>query len=71
MDLKEYGRRCRLCSAISEEFCPEHLKVKHDGITYMPVGYEVVFIKGKSRISAKLKDINANSVVYADIEKVQ
>lgn len=71
MELKEYGRRCRLCSAIGEGFCPEHLKVKHNGIMYMPVGYEVVFIKGKSSINAKLKDINANSVVYADIEKVK
>ena len=68
---KEYSRRCRLCSAIGHELCPEYLKVKYNNVVYIPVGYEVIFIKGKSKVMAKLKDIHANSVLYADINKVE
>ena len=71
MEQQEYGRRCRLATTIGEELCPKHLKVKYNDRFYMPVGYEVIFIKGKSRVMAKLKDIQANSVLYVDIDKVK
>ena len=71
MEQQEFGRRCRLCSSIGQELCPEHLKVKYNNVVYMPVGYEVIFIKGKSRVMAKLKDIQANSVLYVDLAKVK
>ena len=71
MEQKEYSRRCRFASAIGEEFCPDQYKVKYNNVVYMPVGYEVIFIKGKSKVMAKLKDIHANSLLYADINKVE
>ena len=58
------------CSVLDFLNIPEDLLVCYNGIKYIPFGYEMKFKKGNPTHNAILKDIRANSIVYADLSKV-
>ena len=70
MDRTEYLQMCQRCSVLDFFDIPEDLLVCCNGIKYIPLGYEMKFKKGQPMNDAILKDIKANSVVYADLGKV-
>lgn len=50
---------------------PSNLLVKCEISLYYPYGYEMTFDKGKTRNTAILHDLRANSVIYADLERIE
>ena len=78
MERKEYLDRCQKCSVLPRglfgiiENCPNNLQVAYNGILYYPQSYELRFTKdGKPQHLAVLHDLTANSVIYAEMEKVK
>lgn len=53
-----------------KENVPDELIVIYNGIKYYPVSYELSFDKGQTVHKAILHDLKANSITYADLEKV-
>ena len=69
---------CQKVSVLKNGICgikenvPDELKVIYNGIAYYPVSYELSFDdKGNVRHTAILKDLKANSVVYAMLENIK
>lgn len=78
MERKEYLDRCQRCSVLPRglfgiiENCPDGLKVTYNEIPYYPQAYELRFSReGKPQHLAVLHDLTANSVIYAELEKVK
>lgn len=53
-----------------KENVPDELKVVHNGIVHYPVAYQLQFDKGQTKNIALLHDLNANSIIHADLERV-
>lgn len=73
MDRNDYLKLCQKVSMYTSKSMqiPSNLLVKHDNIAYLPYGYEMTFDKGKTRNTAILRDLRANSVIYADLERIE
>lgn len=71
-----YLQLCQRVSILKSGICgikenvPDDLKVIFNGIVYYPVAYELSFDKGKTVHKAILHDLKANSITYADLERV-
>lgn len=50
---------------------PPELLVKHADIVYYPKAYELSFDNGRTQHTAVLGDLKANSVTYANLERVE
>lgn len=76
MDRKLYLELCQKVSTLKNGICgikenvPDDLKVLFNGVTYYPVAYELSFDKGRTVHKAILHDLKANSISYADLERV-
>lgn len=76
MDRTEFLQMCQQVSMLKsgilgiKENVPDELKVIHNSIIYYPVAYELSFDKGQAVHKAILHDLNANSIVYVDLSKV-
>lgn len=73
MERKKYLELCQKVSmfvAINRKI-PQEMLVKFDCATYCPKGYEITFEKGYQRNRAILKDLKANSLIYAKLERVE
>ena len=76
MDRNDYLVLCQKVSALPVEILndrvgQEQYKVYYEGIPYIPYGYEMRFINGNPQNLAILKDMKANSVIRAELEKVE
>ena len=78
MDRKLYLELCQKVSVLKNGICgikenvSNDLKVIHNGIEYYPTAYELSFDdKGGVIHKAILHDLKANSITYADLERVQ
>ena len=74
----EFLRMCQKVSVLKNGVCgikenvPDELMVVYNGINYYPVAYELSFDdKGNARHTAILHDLNANSIINADLTKVK
>lgn len=72
MDRNEYLKFCQSCSMYieSKKEIPSNLFVMYENIKYIPFKYEMSFNKGNVQNTAILKDLKANSVTYARLERV-
>lgn len=76
MDRTEYLHLCQRVSTLKsgifgiKENVPDDLKVVFNGIVYYPVAYELSFDKGQTVHKAILHDLKANSITYADLNRV-
>ena len=77
MDRKLYLELSQKVSVLKNGICgvkenvPNELKVIHNGIEYYPVSYELSFDdKGNVRHTAILHDLNANSIMNVNLERV-
>ena len=68
---------CQKVSILKNGICgikenvPDELKVIYNGIAYYPVSYELSFDdKGNVRHTAILHDLNANSIMNVNLERV-
>lgn len=73
MDRTEYLRLCQKVSMYqgTGHDIPENLHVKYDNLSFIPTGYEMGFGKGKTKNRAILRDLNADSIIYADLERIE
>lgn len=78
MERKHYIELCQKVSVLKNGICgikenvPDELMVVYNGINYYPVAYELSFDdKGNARHTAILHDLNANSIINADLRKVK
>ena len=77
IDRAEFLQMCQKVSMLKSGICgikenvPDELKVICKGIVYYPVAYELSFDKGQSAHKAILHDLKANSITYADLERMQ
>ena len=76
VDRKFYLELCQKVSVLKNGICgikenvPNELTVVYNGIRYYPVAYELSFDdKGNARHTAILHDLNANSIMNANLEK--
>ena len=75
MDRKLYLELSQKVSVLKNGICgikenvPDKLKVIYNGISYYPVSYELSFDNGKPTHTAILHDLNANSIMNADLER--
>lgn len=76
MDRKLYLELCQKVSVLKNGICnikenvPDDLKVIFNGIVYYPVAYELSFDKGRTVHTAIIHDLKANSITYADLERI-
>lgn len=77
VDRKLYLELCQRVSVLKNGVCgikenvPNELTVVYNGIRYYPVAYELSFDdNGNARHTAILHDLNANSIMNANLEKV-
>lgn len=77
MDRTEFLQMCQKLSMLKSGICgikenvPDELKVIYNGIAYYPVSYELSFDdKGNVRHTAILHDLNANSIMNVNLERV-
>lgn len=72
MDRTEYLHLCQKVSMYvsAKREIPPELLVKYGEIVYYPHGYEMTFDKGKTKNTAILHDLKANSITYANLERV-
>ena len=77
MDRTEFLQMCQKVSVLKNGICgikenvPDELKVIYNGIAYYPVSYELSFDdKGNVRHTAILHDLNANSIMNVNLERV-
>lgn len=73
MDRNEYLKLCQKASMYTSKSMriPSNLLVKCENIAYLPYGYKMTFDKGKPRNTAILKDLKANAIIYADLERIE
>lgn len=73
MDRKKYLYMCCECSKLPKGAMgiptqiPEELIIKFNDIEYYPYQYVLSYDNGKTRHSAVLHDVNANSVVQTNL----
>lgn len=77
MDRTVFLQMCQKVSVLKNGVCgikenvPDELKVIYNGIAYYPVSYELSFDdKGNVRHTAILHDLNANSIMNVNLERV-
>ena len=76
IDRREYLEMCQKVSVLPggifgiKQSVPDDLKVVFNGIVYYPVAYELSFDKGQTVHKAILHDLKANSITYADLNRV-
>ena len=77
MDRTEFLQICQKVSVLKSGVCgikenvPDELKVIYNGIAYYPVSYDLSFDdKGNVRHTAILHDLNANSIMNVNLERV-
>ena len=70
IDVTEYQKLCLQCSVCDFSKIPDELKVEHNGILYIPVGFRKTFKNGEGIRSAILRDTNNNSEIYVLFEKI-
>lgn len=76
MHRTDFLQICQKVSMLKNGICGikenvlDDLKVVHNGIVYYPVAYELSFDKGQTVHKAILHDLKANSVTYAELERV-
>lgn len=76
MDRAEYLKMCQKISMLKHELCgtkeniPSELLVKYDKAKYYPIGYKMLFNKGKCVHVAILHDLNAHSVLEVGLDKI-
>lgn len=76
IDRKMFLQMCQRVSILKsgifgiKENVPDDLKVVFNGTVYYPVAYELSFNKGKTVHTAILHDLKANSITYADLERI-
>ena len=76
IDRAEFLQMCQKVSMLKSGICgvkenvPDDLKVIHNDIAYYPVAYELSFNNGETQHTAMLHDLNANSITYADLGRV-
>lgn len=77
MDRTQYLQLCQKVSVLKEGLCgikeniPDELKVIADGIVYYPVSYVLSFNNGNPTHTAILHDIQANSLTYERLERIE
>lgn len=71
MDRNEYLKLCQKCSVYSIKGIPSDLLVEYNGIKYYPKAYEMRFDNGAVKNTAILGDLKTNSIVYANMERVE
>lgn len=76
MERNDFIKLCQKVSTLPIEILndrigQEQYKVYYDGIPYIPYGYEMMFKNGMVKNIAILKDMKANSVIRAELEKVE
>lgn len=73
MDRNDYLKLCQKVSMYTSKSMqiPSDLLVKHDNIAYLPYGYKMTFDEGKTLNTAILKDLKANAIIYANLERVK
>lgn len=77
MDRTRFLRLCQQASVLEDGICdtkkdvPKELTVKYDNKKYYPVAYQLCFEKGNTVHKAILHELNANSIVIADLNKVE
>ena len=77
MDRTVFLQMCQKVSVLKNGICgikenvPDELSVVYNGIKYYPVAYELSFDdKGNVRHTAILHDLNANSIMNVNLERV-
>ena len=71
MERNEFLLMCQRVSALEFKSVPMCDRVKFDGVVYFPCGYEMAFNKGVPQHTAILRDLNANTIIYANLERVE
>ena len=76
MDRTEYLKMCQKVSVYKKisgviTDLPDELKVRYKEIVYYPLEYILSFDKEQPRHTAVLHDLNSNSIVHAELEKVE
>lgn len=76
MDRTEYLKLCRNVSVFQKiggmiKNIPDELKVRYKNICYYPVEYILSFNKEQPVHTAVLHDLKANSIIHAELEKVE
>ena len=73
MDRTEYLRMCQQVSMFTDTHrqIPSEMCVKYADNVFLPHGYEMTFKKGKTQHRAILKDLKANAIIYADLERIE
>lgn len=73
MDRNEYLKLCQKASMYTSKSMqiPSNLLVKCENIAYLPYGYKMTFDEGVTLNTAILKDLKANAMVYANLERVK
>ena len=69
MDRTEYLNLCKQISVLYPHI-PTECIVECDGIPYYPQAYQLSFDKGATVHTAILHDLNAQSVMYCPLDKV-
>lgn len=76
MQRNEFLEMCQKVSILKSDALnikqniPDELKIVCDGIIYYPVSYELSFKKGEAIHTVILHDLNANSIIHADLQRV-
>lgn len=76
MERNQFLELCQKCAKLNEfgqikQNVPDELKVKANGCTYYPVGYELAFDESGAPVhKAILHDLQARCVVYFPLDKV-
>lgn len=77
MDRNEYLKKCKVLSIHQGDGAwwrrqwNESDLVSFDGINYVPFAYRMDFMKGEVLNVAVLHDLQSNTEVYCDLEKVK
>lgn len=78
MERNEFVKKCQLCAEIYETIggvkinVPDELKMRYNFGVYYPEAYKLGFNKkGEAVHTAILHDLNANSIVNANLEEVK
>ena len=76
MDRTEYLKMCQKVSVYKKiggviTNLPDELKVRYKEITYYPVEYILSFKNDNPMHTAVLHDLKANSIIHAELEKVE
>lgn len=76
MERKQYLELCQKVSILRNEIynnkdnISNELKVIFNGVIYYPMAYELSFKLGQVVHKAILHDLKSNSIIYADLNKV-